>query len=821
MFGLPTLLRRGFLVPPEDAPQREKDTMLNSVTVEYILHMISDMIPEQSSNYIKNGSKTYGDKVIVLKSDTGSGKSTVLPAKLYTSFFQRTRRSIMVTQPRILNAVDIPGTIVPFNKELTLGKNIGYSTGSFKYLPKDKGVIFATVGILVQELTMNDDKDFMKKYQFIIIDEVHERDSQTDICLFLLKKFLKNNYADPFCPLVILMSATFDEKIFMNYFEVSKKNYIQVIGSTFPIEMFFPDYSVSDYIRYATLKAQQLHLENIEELDKEAIVDILIFVKDLGIGKKVYDAMNEFNATILGSQQAATEYEKTLKEDIDKLLKKGGASFEPKYILPILLDTTSFSKGKEDYKNLFSNMNIITMPIWESPVNVITPPKKYVNPARRVIISTNLAETGVTIPTLKYCIDTGYQLSSEFYPEYASNALLAKNIPYGSAIQRRGRVGRKAPGKFYPCYTEETFKSLPVDQIPTIINSDITEILLGILIREKDVSIVQERSVEKIKSNQSYDIFQMFTMFSNDWYKVENKNKTKIYGLDLIEMPSIQSLGYSVEKLYMLGFMDFNYDITATGYIASKFQFVTMEIRKFILSGYFYEANILDLITISAFIYISKRKVFTKKFNIEKFQELYGESLGIIDDFVIYLLIWSSLRDFIGVKLDSKTFLKFNDVKKWCEQSEIKFDGLMKVISIRDSIIENMLTIGLNPYYSEIEDMSFTSLLKTMPDIAISELCKIKKCAYEGWKANLFQHESGNNYKSVAKNILVKVKSVIVKPKSTITESKNSTSNQPQFIVANYALASKFGSAQYEFLADDFVCVLDGYVYPDLTFFLN
>jgi HrpA-like RNA helicase len=828
MSTLPTMLRKGFIVPPKGSTEKDKISIKDTITVDYILAKISNMIPISSREFIiKKYVASYGDRVIVLKSETGSGKSTVLPVKLYTSFFTRTNRNIAVTQPRVLTAIDIPKSIPIYNPELKLGKNIGYSTKSFKNIPSQKGIIFATVGIIVQELLTLQDEAFMKKYQFIIIDEVDQRSLEIDQCLFLLKKFLKNNYKHAGCPLVILMSATINETVFMKYFEVPKENYIQVIGSTFPIEMHFPDYSVLDYIKYASLKAQKLHLDNIDDLvPGNTFRDIIIFVKDAGTGRKIYDDMHIFNSEILSkSEDIIIKYHNQLEPMLNNLTKSGGnpvVDYNQKYIIPILLDSSIFAKGGKDYKDLSSDIDLVNTPLWN---NYLTGDiSTHVKPTRRIIIITNLAETGVTIDTLKYCIDTGLKLNSEFYPDYNCKALMSTNITHVSAIQRRGRVGRKSPGQFYPCYTKETFDSLAKDELPTIIIDDITDILLTILIREKNTNLLQETNYERIKNNKNEsNIFQQHLKFSNDWYTVKNELNVDVTKLDLIESPSIQSMSYSYEKLYILGFIDQNYNITDTGFFADKIRFIPMELRKLILSGFYYEANIMDLITIVAFTYVMRNKVFTKDFKLENFMKVndtefqFYNQILIADDFINCIFVWNIFLGFIEKTVKTMQFAK---VKDWCLKSNIKVDGLISVIRTRDDIIENLIDIGINPYFNGLglpyPTYNLNKILTGSLADGLSEIKKIKYCLYEGLKCNLLKHDKFTTYTSVFKNVPVKVKSAVVKELNEVEQQF------PKYVVCNsYMLSQKFGSEQYQFIADGFCSVLDNFVVVDEKFFLN
>jgi HrpA-like RNA helicase len=850
MSGLPTLLRPGFIVPPSDMSDSDRKMLASTVSIDYILKVIGNKIPKSRGSSIKIPPKKYGDKVILLKSDTGSGKSTVLPAKLYETFFEQTKKNIAITQPRILTAVDTPNIIVsvPSNSFLEMDKNIGYTTGTFKRLPKESGIIFSTIGVISQQLITLTDEDFMKRYQFIIVDEVHERDIETDLCLFYLKKLIQNNWENPECPLIILTSATFDEKIFMNYFDIPKNNYIQVIGKTFPIKAIYPEYNIKNVISYATQLSKKIHLENMMDLQPETeenqFRDIIIFIQDTKTAETIYKDLMQFNSTILNqSYDKLQQYLITLNTDMEEKFRGGGEIDKSKqyYILPIILNSQNFASSGLEYQNLFSNMDMIHVPLWKPDKNgnidLEDTPYKYVHPSRRIIIGTNVAETGVTIPTLKYCIDSGYQFNVEFQPNFNCNLLAIKNISKGSAIQRKGRVGRKAPGEWHPCYTESTFNYLKEDNLSQIIISDPTENLLGILIKEKECEIVEEKSINVIKNNKNNNLFQMFNVIDNYWYVLNNKYKSNISSLDFIELPSMQSLSYSIEKLHILGFIDDNYDVTTVGYFANQIRFITLECKKMILSGYHYGANILDLITISSFIYATKRKVFSKNFTMKNFLKIANDEFNfyntilIADDFINCLFIWNILQKYIhshiwkldiknvdAEKIHNKKLLYLKNIEEWCDENGLIFEGIIKVIEIRDTIIENLITIGLDPYKNSLgltkSQYNLNNIFKNSFSDGISEIKKIKECIYEGFKCNLLINVK-NNYMLGIKNIPIAIKSKFI----GILNNDNVEQNKPKYvIISGFSLSKTFNSAVYNIQSNDYISVLDNFITIDEYF---
>lgn len=844
----PTLLRKGFVKLPIGATTKELDSVSKMPSIEYIIRKFSDKIPTTPHGFIKDKSTTFGQRVFVIKADTGSGKSTVLPAKLYESFFPRTNKNILVTQPRIITAVDNPVSMVEHYPNLILGRNIGYNTSELKLIPSESGILFCTIGILRQELIMKTDEEFMSKYQFIIVDEVHTRDIDIDISLYLLKKLLRKNFKNPECPLVLLMSATFDETGFIEYFEVPKENYIQVEGKTFPIESSFSDYSVSNYVKYATMKSQQIHLNNLSDLEKSnTYKDIIIFVASGGVALKICNALHLFNSDILTKDLSIiTEYNSELGTSLESLYKKGGGKKGDKkdndkkryHIIPILLDSSSFLQGEIEYQNLFSDMEVMVTPIYKvtnGEIDVTSLPLRYATPTRRIIVATNVAETGITIETLKYCIDTGYQNSAEFYPEYGCVALMPKNISFGSAVQRKGRVGRKSPGQWFGCYTKETYAALPRDELPTIITSNTTKTLLTILIRENNCNIIQELSIKSIKNNKQNSLFQTNKLFNNNWYDIHNELESNIAAIDFIEHPSIQSLSYSIEELHLLGFIDDNYRVTATGFYANKLGKLDLSSIKLIMSGYCYGANILDLITIAAFVSVKKHKIFERGFKLKNFMKLneieftFYNQILIADDFINCLFIWNIFEKFI---LFFNTTNKKNEVnknkqitlfkvKKWCKDHDILFMGFSKMIAVRDEIIASMIDIGMNPYYNSLQltksQYNLNNILLESLSDGLIEIKKIKQCLYEGFKMQVLVH-GRNGYTSLFKNVPVSVKSSMAQPLNDQLVQQT----LPKYIVCDsYSLGQKFGKPIFEFSAAGFISVLDNFVTVDMRFCLH
>lgn len=820
---LPTLLREGFIVPPKGMTKSAKTALADTRSIDYIMNFISDRTTIAGEEP-KIPSKNLGGRVIILKSDTGSGKSTVLPPFLYEQFQERTKSNIAVTQPRVLNAIDISEGLPEFYTFLEMGINLGYNTGDYKRKPSDRGVIYMTTGILLQQLKVMDDEDLMKYYSYILIDEVHVRDINVDMVLYSIKKFLSRNYENPACPMVILMSATFDPKIFMDYFGCPKENFIQVVGSTFTIEPNFLTYDSTNYINTAVAITQKIHLENLADIiEGDSVRDVLIFVQGGGQVKKIIEQMNLFNIALAkGVAHAKREYMHIFTNDKNdkKDSTRGGA--DAYYVAPIELTGTSFHLSGKDYQNMFSDIDNIVFPIYKTNGEKLTDEvDRWVKPSRRIIVATNIAETGITIDSLKYCVDTGYVFSSEFNSDYGVSLLLPKNVTKGMAMQRRGRVGRKAPGFWYPCYTKKVFGELEEDQLADILNSDISENILSIIIKETDTQAVVCKKTHP-------HAYQKHKLSDVDFYTVKSLKPLNMSSVDFLESPSSSSLNYSVELLHALGFIDNLYNPTLMGLQAFKMRKISMNARRMIFAGYAHGANILDLITMVAFMevgsrYIFHRKytpinLFDKKLSEEEYEFYYKIVIG--DEMIEYAMIWEYYSEYLNKLIAGKSNVFPEEIEEWCLRRKMIYDGLLYVVARRDEIIEMLITIGLDPYYNGLGmsrgEYNILNLFRTDLPTFTEEISKLKHCIMDAYRFNLCVWNNLN------KSYILHYRNIPIQIRSNVTGrmGDNAIQTNPHFVIVSDMLlrSSMKNKGMYEFESTGSVSIMDTYVNIDLNF---
>lgn len=428
--GLPTLLRKGSLRPGMGESQQDLDKI---IPIDYIIDWFKEKL--------RTPAKTMSDRFIVALSTTGTGKSTTLPAELYLKLLRD--KNIVVTQPRIVTTIDIPKTIskVPVYNELVMGYNIGYQTGDYVKKPLKKGILFTTVGVLLQQLKTLQPELFVKKYKVIILDEAHERSTELDLVFYYIKNLSKIISLDAM-PFVICASGTMDIELYKNYFDTKTVFIIQ--GDSYPIKNFYLKYDTPDLFTEITNTLLSIN-ENKGDRHKN---DIVLFVPTNGM--------------------------------ISKIKKNLENETQLKGLLPIGLDSSAMKQVSTAYVNVFDDIDTLQ------------------GVDRKLIMGTNSIETGITLETISHCIDTGFVNSLEYNPVARMNILLVKPVTQAMAMQRRGRVGRIQEGNFYPLYSQETFDSMQKIQFPAMITSELTNPILNIICTSPSLDITKLDTMTKL-----------------------------------------------------------------------------------------------------------------------------------------------------------------------------------------------------------------------------------------------------------------------------------------------------------------------------------
>jgi pre-mRNA-splicing factor ATP-dependent RNA helicase DHX15/PRP43 len=261
----------------------------------------------------------------------------------------------------------------------------------------------------------------LERYGCIILDEAHERTLQTDILMGLLKEILVNR---PDLKLVV-MSATLDSEKFRSYFEGAPL--VHVPGRLFPVDVFYTPKAEEDYPEAAIRTIKHIHMCEPEG-------DILVFL--------------------------------TGEEEIEKVCQRVRADAQ----------ALSEQYGPMEVYPLYS----VLTPAQQQEIFRPAPKGRAGGPpGRKVVVSTNIAETSLTIDGIVYVIDCGFSKQKVFNPLVRVESLLISPISKASAQQRAGRAGRTRPGKCFRLYTEKSFHEDLVDQTyPEILRSNLGSVVL-------------------------------------------------------------------------------------------------------------------------------------------------------------------------------------------------------------------------------------------------------------------------------------------------------------------------------------------------------
>ncbi len=648
---MPTLIERGTIGLPNSATKQEKEKARTYIAKDYIVERVLDKFEPEHS-------KHWTDRVLILIAGTGSGKSVTIPPEVYMALRASMHRNVITTQPRTVSAIRTVQEDIQKWYPLKIGKDLGYQTSAITKKPI-KGLLYATIGVLLQQLKIMETEMFMRKYGVIIIDEAHERSLETDMTMGFLKKVLVENWQDPYCPFIILMSATLELDRFTKYWGEKSKTpeVINVVGKTYPIDEHFLPADAGNYMWKIVEIVKEIH-KNEEDFDSD-LRDVLIFLHS--------------------------------ESQIDKMIEiLGGLNAEFTHkIYP-----AKFTSGV--YKNGGKPLQLLESPISKLKINGVAA-------KRKVIVATNVAETSLTIETLKYVIDSGFRTAVEFDPN-GFHTIVNKSVTQDMAKQRKGRVGRVAPGHWYPIYTEETYNEFQEAKFPDVITGELTQSLLSMIVRDG-----------------KYGEFALMDPLPND------------------------SLHYSLRKLYTIGAIKFEgSDIVPSelGLMINRFRKVSVENIRMILAGYHYGANILDLVTISALI--SSDKIKRRGYKMKEVFTRAEDAIYLNDSFIDLIFLF---EDFCSCVFNQG----IAKAKKFCEDRFVSYEALLNIIDVRDELIEDMVGIvGFDPLYNGLQlepsKYSLFNILRNSRDIGIDEVAKIKRCIYDGYRMNIATYNSQSGY---------------------------------------------------------------------------
>lgn len=730
---MPTLLDRGKLVG---------EGLSDVIPIDYIIDWFRSRITRRG----------IVNRVLILKSETASGKSTVLPSRLYNARVGDPLRGMIVTQPRVVTAIENVNEIRKHNSAYT-PRDIGHSTKYDKLRPDRYGILSASIGTLTRELETNNDDAIIKRYQYIIIDEAHERSVQLDLTLISLFNLLTRCENRDDCPFVVLASATFDEHVFLDFFGVPREtNFIWCRGAPQPIDerwSFMGDHTSSNYLQTCADAVNDI-VRDGSDADVTTGTDVLIFLP----GKPEMQALR----------------------DLLEPLRVGLVRRDPAAAFDIiLLESSVVNEYSRDYQRIFNAI---------SDSRVIVDGKQY-TPTRRIILSTNVAETGLTLSGLRYVIDSGYAREVEYNATVNAAGLLTRPAPQSRIWQRRGRAGRNAPGVFYPTYPRHVYDRLQLVQYPDIVTGSAVDLVIMKLAAE------QYRGIDDPTSIASADPFEPGRVHA-------------------VQLPGAESIGAALHVLQRCGLLRERH-LTQLGVIAMHVTALPPDHVRMVLGGFYWGVQPHDLIVASAYT-----RAYTMKTNKIRWSSVW-EAAGLIPADAtasgpytakMRLLIGDNLIDgVILYRAIERVAASGGSLVAWCEKNGILYDKIVAFSDMVDEGIEQFTLANMRVFLQDVDSI--------VDALTADSVARFKHCVYDGFAHNMCVVDRATRRYTQCEwsQRPVRVPALLADTTDALGVKLSVLPKYvicPRFEIKEDARAGKIS------LSAPHVCVLDGYVSPDL-----
>uniref|UniRef100_A0A3P9HNX1 ATP-dependent RNA helicase DHX30 n=1 Tax=Oryzias latipes TaxID=8090 RepID=A0A3P9HNX1_ORYLA len=381
-------------------------------------------------------SAVRSSRVVVIAGETGCGKTTRIPRFLLEDGVCEGAGAdcnILVTQPRRISAVSVAHRVA---QEMgpALKHHVGYQVRLESRPPEQSGgaMLFLTVGVLLKKLQSN---PTLRGISHVVVDEVHERDINTDLLLALLRSALKENHDLR----VVLMSATGDNQRLAEYFGGSP--IVKVPGFMHPVKDRFLE-DVLKEMRHPPVN------QSASKMNKE-----------------------------VGVHEATPDLD--LVADVIEHIDRNGDAGAVLCFLPGWQDIRAV-QDKLEARPHFSSGSHMILPL-HSSLSVPDQQRVFQRPPegrRKIVLATNIAETSITIDDIVHVVDAGTHKEQNYDARTKVSCLDTVWISRSNVTQRKGRAGRCQPGQSYHLFPRKQLESMSPFPVPEILRTPLESLVL-------------------------------------------------------------------------------------------------------------------------------------------------------------------------------------------------------------------------------------------------------------------------------------------------------------------------------------------------------
>ncbi|XP_049548304.1 ATP-dependent DNA/RNA helicase DHX36-like [Anopheles darlingi] len=473
-------LRRVKAIIP--APQLDRRLFAETHRLESSTHRLSEFRRKLPAFALRAEllGKMKENRVILVKGETGSGKTTQIPQYILEEASARGKGSscrIICTQPRRISAISLAKRVAKERGE-PMGQSIGYQVRLDSVKPRKQGgsILFCTTGVV---LAFMQSDPLLREYSHLVLDEIHDRDVNTDLLVAIVRMVL------PFRKdlRVVLMSATLTAETFSAYFDGCP--IVQISGVTFPVR----EYYLEDVLK--ELKFYQFDTHQIPiAMDIEYREMLSRYIAEIR-----YNYPLEVIYALRRPESECKQH--TL---LVELLRHISCSQPDGAILVFLPSVEQITLIRQKiYKHpLLSEIDLVVHVLY-SKLSGEEQRQAFVKPplgTRKIILATNIAETSITIDDVVYVINTGRHVVNVM----TANGLELKDewISKSNEVQRKGRAGRVQEGICYHLYSRARMRTFKENVPPEILRIALEEVILQIkLLRLGELRSFMDRLMDK------------------------------------------------------------------------------------------------------------------------------------------------------------------------------------------------------------------------------------------------------------------------------------------------------------------------------------